>query len=238
MYSSIQWGWRYDLSHRVLVKVKWFSVYIKLLEQCQARVNTMKEVEILLLPLNGVPVAIVVVWMWKQSWAGAMRSRWQEGNNKQETLEAKRDDGRQSVRPCDDDRVKSLSHVQLFVTPWAVAYQASPSVGFSRQEHWSGLPFPPAGDLPHPGIKPASPTLQADPIPSEPPGKPEVTRAMAYDKAGPYASGLVYWVSLGTEDISPSPQDFEPHGQPNVLCLLLLKITSHTCVPQQPLDSA
>ena len=97
-----------------------------------------------------------------------------------------------SLRPCDDDRVKSLSHVQLFVTPWTVAYQASPSVGFSRQEHWSGLPFPPAGDLPHPGIEPASPTLQADPLPSEPPGKPEVTRAMAYDKAGPYASGLGY----------------------------------------------
>ena len=61
-----------------------------------------------------------------------------------------------SLRPCDDDRVKSLSHVQLFVTPWTVAYQASPSVGFSRQEHWSGLPFPPAGDLPHPEIEPTS----------------------------------------------------------------------------------
>ena len=47
-------------------------------------------------------------------------------------------------------------------------------MGFSRQEHWSGLPFPPPGDLPDPGIKPGSPTLQADALPSEPPGKPPI----------------------------------------------------------------
>ena len=69
-------------------------------------------------------------------------------------------------------KVKSLSHVQLFVTPWTVAYQAPPSMGFSRQECWSGLPFPSPGDLPDPGVKPGSPTLQADALPSEPPGKP------------------------------------------------------------------
>ena len=68
-------------------------------------------------------------------------------------------------------KVKSLSRVRLFVTPWTVAYQAPPSMGFSRQEYWSGLPFPPPGDLPNPGIKPRSPTLQADSLPSEPPGK-------------------------------------------------------------------
>ena len=56
-------------------------------------------------------------------------------------------------------KVKLLSHVQLFVTPWAVAYQVSPSMGFSRQEYWSGLPFPSLGDLPDPGIEPGSPTL-------------------------------------------------------------------------------
>ena len=65
--------------------------------------------------------------------------------------------------------VKSLSHVQLFATPWTVAYEAPPSIGFSRQEYWSGLPFPSPGDLPNPGIKPGSPTLQADSLPSEPP---------------------------------------------------------------------
>ena len=67
--------------------------------------------------------------------------------------------------------VKSLSHVRLFATPWTVTYSASPSVGFSRQEYWSGLPFPSPGDLPNPGIKPRSPALEADALASEPPGK-------------------------------------------------------------------
>ena len=67
--------------------------------------------------------------------------------------------------------VNSLSHVRLFATPWTVAYRAPPSVGFSRQEYWSGLPFPSPEDLPNPGIKPGSPALQADALPSEPPGK-------------------------------------------------------------------
>ena len=58
--------------------------------------------------------------------------------------------------------------------PWTVAYQAPPSVGFSRQECWSGLPFPSPRDLPDPGIEPWSPALQADALPSEPPGKPEL----------------------------------------------------------------
>ena len=56
-------------------------------------------------------------------------------------------------------KVKSLSCVGLFATPWTVAYQAPLSMGFSRQECWSGLPFPSLGDLPDPGIKPASPAL-------------------------------------------------------------------------------
>ena len=56
-------------------------------------------------------------------------------------------------------KVKSLSHLKLFATPWTVAYQAPPSMGFSRQECWSGLPFPSPGDLPDPGIKPRSPAL-------------------------------------------------------------------------------
>ena len=49
-----------------------------------------------------------------------------------------------------------LSHVQLFAAPWTVAYQASLSVEFSKQEYWSGVPFPTPGDLPDPGIKPTS----------------------------------------------------------------------------------
>ena len=59
-------------------------------------------------------------------------------------------------------RVKSLSRVRLLVTPWTIAYQASQTMGFSRQEYWSGLPFPSPGDLLDPGIKPGSPALQAD----------------------------------------------------------------------------
>ena len=69
-------------------------------------------------------------------------------------------------------KVKSLSRVRLFATPWTVAYQAPPSMGFFRQEYWSGLPFPSPEDLPDPGIKPRSPALQADALTSEPPGKP------------------------------------------------------------------
>ena len=65
-----------------------------------------------------------------------------------------------------------LSRVLLFATPWTVAYQAPWSMGFSRQEYWSGLPFPSLGDLPNPGIEPGSPELQTDALPSEPLGKP------------------------------------------------------------------
>ena len=67
-------------------------------------------------------------------------------------------------------KVKSFSPVLLFVTPWTVAHQAPPSMGFSTQEYWSGLPFPSPGDLPDPGIKPRFPTLQADALTSEPSG--------------------------------------------------------------------
>ena len=69
--------------------------------------------------------------------------------------------------------MKLLSHVQLFATPWTVAYQAPPSMEFSRQKYWSGLPFPSPGDLPNPGIEPRSPALQADALPSEQPRKPK-----------------------------------------------------------------
>ena len=69
-------------------------------------------------------------------------------------------------------KVKSLSRVRLFATPWTVAYQAPLPMGFSRQEYWSGLPFPSPGDLPDPGIEPGSSAFQADALTSEPPGKP------------------------------------------------------------------
>ena len=69
--------------------------------------------------------------------------------------------------------LESLSHVQLFVTPWTVAYQVPPSMEFSRQEYWSGLPLPSPGNLPNPGIEPGYPALQADALLSEPRGKPK-----------------------------------------------------------------
>ena len=82
--------------------------------------------------------------------------------------------------------MKSLSRVQLFATPWTVDCQAPLSMGFSRQEYWSGLPFPSPGDLPDPGIKPGSPALQADALSSEPPGKPKKS---LYNKKGFNISG-------------------------------------------------
>ena len=63
--------------------------------------------------------------------------------------------------------------------PWTVAHQASPSMGFSRQEYWSGLPFPSPGDLPDPGIEPGFPTLEPDSLTSEPPGKQQTFKISA-----------------------------------------------------------
>ena len=71
--------------------------------------------------------------------------------------------------------VENVSHSgmsQLFTTPGTVACQSPSSMGFSRQEYWRGVPFPSPGDLPDPGIKPRSPKVQANALPSEPPGKP------------------------------------------------------------------
>ena len=70
--------------------------------------------------------------------------------------------------------MKLLSCVHLFVIPRTIAYQAPPSMEFSRQEYWSGFPFPSSGDLPNPGIKSRSPASQANALPSELPGKPSL----------------------------------------------------------------
>ena len=78
-------------------------------------------------------------------------------------------------------KVKSLNRVGLFVIPWTVACQAPPSMGFSRQEYWSGLPFPSPGDLPDPGIEPRCPAFQADASTSKPPGKSERERQVSHD---------------------------------------------------------
>ena len=71
---------------------------------------------------------------------------------------------------CGSSEKKESEVAQLCLTLCNPVDQASPSLGFSRQEYWSGLPFPSPGDLPDPGIKPGSPTLEADAFTSEPPG--------------------------------------------------------------------
>ena len=69
-------------------------------------------------------------------------------------------------------KVKWLSCVRLFLTPWAIAYQGPQSMEFSRQEYWSGLAFPSPGDFPNPGIKPVSPSLQVNSLPLNYQGSP------------------------------------------------------------------
>ena len=82
--------------------------------------------------------------------------------------------------------VKSFSHVWLFATLWSVAHQAPPSMGFSRQEYWTGLPFPSPGDLPNPGIEPRSPALQGDALTSELPGKKFLSFPPPWEIPDPY----------------------------------------------------
>ena len=84
--------------------------------------------------------------------------------------------------------VKSFSRVWLFATLWTVAYQDPLFMGFIRQEYWSGLPLPSPGHLPYPGIKPRSPTLRADTLPSEPPGK---TLRVSYCLINPHFAFLI-----------------------------------------------
>ena len=84
-------------------------------------------------------------------------------------------------------KVKSLRRVRLFATPWTVAYQAPPSMRFSRQEYWNGLPFPFPGDLSDPGIEPPSPTLEAEfkAVKISPNEKPKMNpRQMTVTKSG------------------------------------------------------
>ena len=71
----------------------------------------------------------------------------------------------------DTGRLLVVQCVWFFATPWTIAHQAALSMEFSRQEYWSGVPFPTPEELPNPGIKPRSPALQADSLPTEPPGQ-------------------------------------------------------------------
>ena len=99
--------------------------------------------------------------------------------------------------------MESLSRVWLSTTPWTVAYQAPPSMGFSRQEYWSGLPFPSPGDLPNPGIEPRSASLQADILPSEPPGNPRKSKREIITESLRFVffRGKIMWISFKTRNL-------------------------------------
>ena len=78
------------------------------------------------------------------------------------------------------DKILSHSVMSDFAIPWTVALQDPLSMEFPKQEYWSGLPFPSPGDLPDLGIKSSSPTLQAESLPTEPPGKPQLPYSWAH----------------------------------------------------------
>ena len=100
---------------------------------------------------------------------------------------------------------QSRSRIQLFATLWTVACQAPPSVGFSKQEYWSGLPLPSPEDLPNPGIEPWSPTLQADALTSEPPGKSSDSKASVYNAGEP---GLIPGLGRSPGEGSGNPLQY------------------------------
>ena len=97
-------------------------------------------------------------------------------------------------------KLKSLSRVRLFVAPGTVVNQAPPSMGFSRQEYWSWLPFPSPGDLPDPGIELRCPALQADTLTSKPPGKPKFYKATLSTIFG----SILVWVLLSLLEGAPA----------------------------------
>ena len=126
-------------------------------------------------------------------------------------------------------KVKPLSHVQLFVTPWSVAYQAPPSMGFSRQWYWSGSPFPSPGDLPNPGLPRCRQILyhlsrQRRPSESESNSViPTLLRPMDYTVHGVLQARILEWLAIPfsrgfSQPRSPALQTdsspSEPPGKP------------------------
>ncbi|XP_060250247.1 ETS-related transcription factor Elf-1 isoform X2 [Ovis aries] len=119
-------------------------------------------------------------------------------------------------------KVKSLSRVRLFATPWTVACHAPSSMEFSRQEYCSGLPFPSPGDLPDPGIEPGSPTLQADSLPSEP--------KQDHTDSSPSSSGGISWESAFAHGNTPDSANHNSDSQRRsiVSCWISeIHLTSH-----------
>ena len=103
------------------------------------------------------------------------------------------------VRESKKVKVKSLSCIRLFTTPWTVAYQSPPPMGLSREGYWSVLPFPSPGNLPDSGIESRSPTLWADTLPSETPGKLQLLSLLSSPSGIPLMQMLVcLMLSLGS----------------------------------------
>ena len=116
---------------------------------------------------------------------------------------------------------KSLSSVWLFATPWTVAHQAPPSMGFSRQEYWSGLPFSSPRDLPDPGIEPRFPALQAEALTSEPPGEPQIFLWAPF-LGGWGVARILEWLAVPFSRRSFSTQGLNPglpHCRQTLYCL-------------------
>ena len=126
---------------------------------------------------------------------------------------------------------QSLSRVQLFVNLWTVARQAPLPMEFSRQEYWSGLPFPSPGDLPHLGIKPCSSAFQADSLLSELPGKPssvQFSYSAVSDSATPWTIACQASLSITNSKSLLKPMSIEsvmPSNHLNLCCPLLLPST-------------
>ena len=101
----------------------------------------------------GTIVLVSLIWGIKGKEKTTPKQKGKLIDTENRLMVARGEKGRKKVK------VKLLSRVRLFRTPWTVAYQASQSIGFSRQEYWSGLPFPSPGNLPDPGSEPRSPAL-------------------------------------------------------------------------------
>ena len=115
-----------------------------------------------------------------------------------------------TVQACIPNRVRC---VRLFVTLWTVAHQAPLSMGYSRQEYWSGLPFPPPGDLPNPGIEPmlpAAPALQADSSPLSHQGRPKDTACVCAQSLSQVRLFATFWTLAhrAPQSMGSSRQDY------------------------------
>ena len=123
------------------------------------------------------------------------------------------------------ENVAALDHARFFATPWTVAHQAPLSMGFSRQQYWSGLPFHPPGDLPDPGFKPESPALQAASLPATPSGKPQ--KKMVWTKLGKNFKNIFKYFKK--KELHLMNNKYMPSSLPGIWHVLLQLLFSQLC---------